>query len=495
MQTVAVGSGKKKNLMVDFSDTIGKEKVYLFIFFFSFFDDGKESYLKIRDNLHNTVILKIGLSLFTLNEDSREYNANVYRFHLVPRPFGPIQTKLFFQSTNLHFLCCTKFDYNKCFYEGIPFLNEAQARLVKRMLTDRSLINTISKSLDYKDLANATAHQSEVLVWLTASPYNDTYEIHVETDNPSYRYFLHHEIRRRFKETWTFNAEDNRLIIVKRVTKEDRKIHELNIDDPASSKNLIGSLLGFSKIFKLLMRSKKPLVGHDLFLDLLVMYNQFYQDLPLLVFDASLGNVYELLKDEHVVMYQPFVNLAPGDYDKDEQRLHDAGWNSYFTGVCFIKLGYYLINSQNRDSSLRFLTFKECMNSLSFLENKISLASAKINCINLSGKDPPSTRPPILHVCWKSGKKMSEIATLFNEYSIIHKKECSSNSMLIATSNYGCYKNILRDFKQNRDIKVERYSQLWHLIGSKMAICVGILLILPFGWTLWYTRQSWFAKR
>ncbi|XP_073983043.1 pre-piRNA 3'-exonuclease trimmer-like isoform X3 [Rhodnius prolixus] len=493
----------------------------------SFFDDGPERYLKIRNHLHNTVILQVGLSLFTFMRDLKKYNATIYRFYIVPRPFGPVQTSLLFKSATLQFLCRNKFDFNKCFYDGISFLNETQERLVKMKLTNGSLINWIDSALDYKDVENATTHSSAIVAWLANSSYNDTYEIPVETDDISYRYFIHKEIRRRFVETWTFNAEDNSRIIVKHVTKEDRRIHELNDDDPASTENLIKSLLGFTEVFKLLMKSKKPLVGHNLLYDLLIMYHQFYQDLPpsynsfkstlhemfpeiydtklmafeiqkllnkVLLYDTSLGNLYALLQDEGGIIYQPFINLVSGNYVKDElQRLHDAGWDSYFTGFCFIKLGYYLINSQNSNSSLRLITFKECMNSLAFLANKISLARAKIPYVNLSGNDPASIRPPILHVCWKKGTTMkrTEIANLFDKYGLIHKKECSSNSMLIATSNYGCYKDILRDFKQHRDIKVERYSLLRHHTGFKIAMCAAV--ILPVGCTLWYNRQSWFV--
>jgi hypothetical protein len=40
------------------------------------------------------------------------------------------------------------------------------------------------------------------------------------------------------------------------------------------------SLLGFSRLFKLLVELKKPIVGHNLLLDLMIMYNQFHDQLP-----------------------------------------------------------------------------------------------------------------------------------------------------------------------------------------------------------------------
>uniref|UniRef100_A0A0V0GB39 Putative polya-specific ribonuclease parn-like domain-containing protein 1 n=1 Tax=Triatoma dimidiata TaxID=72491 RepID=A0A0V0GB39_TRIDM len=490
----------------------------------SFFDDGEDRYLKIINHLHSTVVLQVGLTLFTFVRDLKRYNASLYRFYIVPRPFGPIQMSLLFKSSNVQFLCRNKFDFNKCFYDGISFLNETQESLIRKMMTDGSLITWLDSSLDYKDVENATTHASAIEAWVANSSFGETYEIPVETDDISYRYYVHQEIRRRFEKTWTFNNEDNTKIIVKHVNKDDRRMFELNEEDPANTENLIESLRGFTKLFKLLTRSKKPLVGHNLLFDLLIMYNQFYQQLPsnyttfknkvhemfphiydtklmafeiqkllnkVLLYDTSLGNLYQYFQDNGGVIYEPYI--APGvNNGKDElQRLHDAGWDSYFTGYCFIKLGYYLMSLQNSYGSMTIITFKECLNSLSFLANKISLARAKIPYVNLSGNDPVSTRPPVLHVRWKSGKPIerSEIAKLFNKYGLIHKKEYSDNSILLATSNYGCYKDILRDFKQHKDLKVERYSLLRHHFGCKMAMCLGVLL--PIGWTLWYSSKPW----
>lgn len=44
--------------------------------------------------------------------------------------------------------------------------------------------------------------------------------------------------------------------------------------------SVIDALVGFSKIVKLLMEFKKPIVGHNLLLDLLILHNQFYLPLP-----------------------------------------------------------------------------------------------------------------------------------------------------------------------------------------------------------------------
>lgn len=42
----------------------------------------------------------------------------------------------------------------------------------------------------------------------------------------------------------------------------------------------VAYLVGFSRVFKEIVEAKKPLVGHNLMLDLLHLYQHFYQPLP-----------------------------------------------------------------------------------------------------------------------------------------------------------------------------------------------------------------------
>lgn len=46
------------------------------------------------------------------------------------------------------------------------------------------------------------------------------------------------------------------------------------------NKALLDSYIGFSKVFKLLVELKKPIVGHNILLDLIYMFKLFYKPLP-----------------------------------------------------------------------------------------------------------------------------------------------------------------------------------------------------------------------
>lgn len=48
----------------------------------------------------------------------------------------------------------------------------------------------------------------------------------------------------------------------------------------AEIEDTINRLAGFSKIFDVIMETKKPVVGHNFYTDLLITYHQFMANLP-----------------------------------------------------------------------------------------------------------------------------------------------------------------------------------------------------------------------
>lgn len=61
---------------------------------------------------------------------------------------------------------------------------------------------------------------------------------------------------------------------------EDEVLKLKSTDGTDLEETVLDNLVGFSKIFKLLVALKKPIVGHNCLLDLMIAYNQFYEPLP-----------------------------------------------------------------------------------------------------------------------------------------------------------------------------------------------------------------------
>ena len=91
-------------------------------------------------------------------------------------------------------------------------------------------------------------------------------------------FLFHKEIRSRFKNVWTY-PEKTAEILVKMVTLEQRARLEINPEEDLSKK-MLEDLVGFSRVIKAVIVSKKPIVGHNCLTDLLKIYNQFVAELP-----------------------------------------------------------------------------------------------------------------------------------------------------------------------------------------------------------------------
>jgi len=66
---------------------------------------------------------------------------------------------------------------------------------------------------------------------------------------------------------------------VEQITSRSKAI-ELEALIKHESESLFEYELGFSRIVELIIKAKKPLVGHNMFLDIMFLYQQFIADLP-----------------------------------------------------------------------------------------------------------------------------------------------------------------------------------------------------------------------
>lgn len=92
---------------------------------------------------------------------------------------------------------------------------------------------------------------SEITDWLVTAAIGECHEISLGKSVQNY--IIHQELRNRFDSIWTH--DNNQSIIVEKVSKERRQ--ELNKSDPNEIKRIIDMMLGFTKVFRLLIEYKK----------------------------------------------------------------------------------------------------------------------------------------------------------------------------------------------------------------------------------------------
>ena len=116
---------------------------------------------------------------------------------------------------------------------------------------------------------------TEISEFIQTSNIGDIYELNTaSTHLPDF--IVHKELREKFDSIWTFQEGDK--IYVEICTNEKRRL--LDNMDLNEIRKTLDTYLGFTKIFRLLVDFQKPLIVHNGFMDMLYLYEKFYEPLP-----------------------------------------------------------------------------------------------------------------------------------------------------------------------------------------------------------------------
>lgn len=243
-------------------------------------------------------------------------------------------------------------------------------------------------------------------------------------------YVVHKTLREKFsKAIWTY--EENGSFFVRKVA-----LAEYEALDKCSNleEAVVDQLLGFSKVFRLICNLSKPVVGHNLLMDLMLLTNTFDEPLPpsyrefkrqitrLLpcIFDTKtisfellskipkgkrwenggLGSLYNYFKDgsgRHLAPLSPLIQAHVASTSDD---FHNAGWDSYFTGYIFLRMAHLYASEANKTVKRKFMS-SELFHAIAPLKNKanvIRCSTSYIVSLELVTVKPPCPGPISSHV-------------------------------------------------------------------------------------------------
>nr|CAD7264826.1 unnamed protein product [Timema shepardi] len=172
--------------------------------------------------------------------------------------------------------------YDNFVYEGLPYLSQSQESQLRHELCEGHLFQDLERTVTLDDERVLQEECSRVCDWVASAVLGDSILLggeNLQHRGKSLVYMLHKELRKRFLSVWTFPEKE--LVLVKKVSADERNdFVGLERESSSLEHDVIKSMLGFSRVFKLLTELGKPLVGHNLLLDLALMYAQFHEPLP-----------------------------------------------------------------------------------------------------------------------------------------------------------------------------------------------------------------------
>nr|XP_031827939.1 pre-piRNA 3'-exonuclease trimmer-like isoform X1 [Nomia melanderi] len=473
---------------------------------YSFIDSLDKRYESLKKNIEPYIIIQCGIAAFKKVPEN-SYTVKCYNFYLLPRSVPYKNRQFLCQVSAMEFLSLHNFDFNRCLSEGVSYINQSEEEQLKVHIDKGDLDNNL-KHLSYGEEDDFKYCKNKVEEFLKQT---DKISFTLQTPSPILQYMMHKELRNNFKNIWTIPGYKS--ITVVRVSNDMRNMFEQ--DNICLEQELLDTYIGFSKIFKLLVTLKKPIVGHNMLLDLMFMHQQFYNPLPQKYkeFKNNIHSIFPQVYDTKFLSYQlkkinkkvswktnslsgtynyfksnegkyltynaPNVLMHPSnESNTDVEAYHTAGWDAYVAGYIFVKIGHILaVEKYGQGLQNRTISSAELMGSVKTLENCINVAANTEMYLKLDGYDPPLIKPQWLHVKSNSSSiDMREISEKFSSFGPINVLPFTRKRVLVQVSSRQRALDLINHFQKSKEFQVTKYTPIWHAHPTSIALWTSMLL-------------------
>ncbi|XP_055686849.1 poly(A)-specific ribonuclease PARN-like [Lutzomyia longipalpis] len=446
-------------------------------------------YSKMAKLFDGFIVIQLGISAFWVDpEDETKFQCRTFNIYLYPR--GRRST-FRFEGSCIDFLVSNGFDFNKLFLNGVSYCSIQDAEKMKAQLQQRHAEMAEQMARNEADL---TSHipvpngeketidkACEEIDKFLAS---DDEELILDSYNGFQRKLIYQAIEEKFFGKVTASPkemEKNRkamAITRKKSREEEKKIFEEKCEQ--EMKNL-DAQIGVTHIFNALAESKVLIICHNMFLDLMYFMRQFTGPLPddlneykKLVHDhfpsildtkylcsgetlkphvnsTVLPHLLETCRNEPFGM--PKVEcIGEEKYSVECEKEHEAGYDAFITGICFISLATFLkIPPKELNGNCK---------KLKSFKNKIFLMGLEdISCINLTGPDGKPSRQHVFHTTFPSTWKSGDIVRHFRNFGQIHIKWISEGSAFVALQQREYAASVMKKIGRTPGVTVMPYTE------------------------------------
>ncbi|NXY89617.1 PARN ribonuclease, partial [Alcedo cyanopectus] len=351
------------------------------------FDTPEERYQKLKKHSMDFLLFQFGLCTFKYDHTEEKYITKSFNFYIFPKPFNRSSPDVKFvcQSSSIDFLASQGFDFNKVFRNGIPYLNQEEERQLREQYDEKCSQANGAASLSYlspnatkcpvtipEDQKKFIEKVVEQIEDLLRNEENESLEL--EPCTGFQRKLIYQTLSWKYPkgihvETLESDKKE-RYIVISKVNEEERKRREQQ--KQAKEQEELNDAVGFSRVIHAIANSGKLVIGHNMLLDVMHTIHQFYCTLPddlsefkevtscvfprlldtklmastqpfkEIINNTSLAELEKRLKE--VPFSPPKVESAEGfpSYDTAAEQLHEAGYDAYITGLCFISMANFL---------------------------------------------------------------------------------------------------------------------------------------------------------
>ncbi|NXA10453.1 PNDC1 ribonuclease, partial [Sapayoa aenigma] len=452
----------------------------------SLFDSPVERYLKARQSVQRFTVTQLG-KCFSFHF---RYMVHSYNFFLFPSMLGVRDVEFTLSASSIQFLSHYGFDYNKFLKDGIPYMNEVQEKTLRQRLLAGSW--EVCSAADRDVLKEAI---DEVTCWIAEAEEGETMILRDLSD--CHMLEVQMVLRQALQNVWTEPLGYKKLR-VKKVSPQRRKLLENSFDD-CQKELVILFARGFTNLFQILVEAKKPLVGHNMLMDLMHLHDKFYKPLPESYeeFKKNIHNLFPVLIDTKTVtksmqkkylfprvstlleVYTVLCSSSPNPEDPpwpvialasdcsryaEKKCPHEAGYDAFLCGSVLLMSAHLLLCRSSDDAVEADPSFSQYLAVLAEHVNKVNFIRGGVTSINFAGEDAPCCHPPILfvHVRGRPGLNERQIYQEFKGLGRFDVRRLSKNQFILLSNKYKHVRLVLRDYKHHPQLQVSVYRHWRH---------------------------------
>ncbi|CAL4157423.1 unnamed protein product, partial [Meganyctiphanes norvegica] len=378
-------------------------------------------YSKARDAAIEFGMPQFGFAAFRYIPETQTYAHASFTFFIL----GKSQEILLYDTSSMRFLADNGFDFNKLYKKGIPFLSLTEEAKKKEEIESSVNEPTVPKTpIKVSDEAGKKFLRDTEFKVSNFIQDEEEKSLIFQTNslNGFFRKVLFNNIPFKFPNILVHNVTQNGGDRNVEILKFESSEAKSKFIEEEKRKNL-EEKVGFTHVFRKILECGKPMVGHNLILDLFHSFNKLIQPLPesfeqfKTLFKANMPTIYDtklLAKDPpfcadiiNNALVPLFKELCskynPPKFEAEEgymsyslegdDKAHDAGYDAFITGVCFITM-VKKFDGQNW-SKKSIVESKH----LELYSNRLNnMGSYDIPYLNIGGKDIIPDRSHIFHV-------------------------------------------------------------------------------------------------
>mmetsp|Transcript_3274 Transcript_3274/g.6750 ORF Transcript_3274/g.6750 Transcript_3274/m.6750 type:complete len:475 (-) Transcript_3274:2327-3751(-) len=384
------------------------------------FDRLEDIYSKLRKHTQRYWACQLGLTCFSFSQAENCYVARPFNFWLFP---NNSRKDLTFMPSCISFLARIGFDFNKLILHGITYDKLAAPQVE----TDVSSF--------YLNSASNAAKIEELLRTVDDFIESPQKKIELNVGSLFIRKAFIKQFDKRFRGLGCQIMKAKPTLL--KISKSGKRapailMHEEEIkrEEAAAQQHL-----GVEEVIKYVLLSKKPLVAHNMLYDLLFLYEQFVAELPpsysefkfvaksnlpplydtkliprqidsLQISNTGLVSLLDALDRKICINVRMDVEAGFNKYVGD-CSYHEAGYDSYITGLAFAKMAHLVKNDRGADDIWSAL--HDCL-------GKVPLSGSHYNFFDLYNHEPSDSGFYENMLVIKSSLKTIELCTELRKY-------------------------------------------------------------------------------